>query len=285
MAKTDSVMKVILPLSDGFLRQIGARIGIPPDAAIRRWLKSEYPQIRAPRPDLVAELSTGDVLHIENQSRNDLAMADRMLGYYVAIHEHLGRAPIQIVLYYGEEKMRMQNRIARPELNFRYTLIDARDLDGESLIRTGNVSDNILAVLTAVRDERVAFRELSKKIRVLPKPQKEKALAAVTTFAGLRNLESIMRQEMQGMLTFEVDLMKNKILGPPLRKAISEGRAKLRAEGKIEGERLVLARQIERRFGRLSALTTRKLARMSSEQLEDAAIRILDCKGLRELLG
>ena len=94
-----------------------------------------------------------------------------------------------------------------------------------------------------------------------------------------------MRQEMQGYLTFEVDVMKNKIIGPLIRKRVSEGRAKALAEGKLEGERLVLARLIERRFGRLSALTKRKLAGMSSDQIEDAAIRIFDCKGLRELLG
>ncbi|MDE3196167.1 MAG: Rpn family recombination-promoting nuclease/putative transposase [Acidobacteriota bacterium] len=297
MALTDSLMKLILPLSDGVLEQIEARTSLRSRTSVRRWLKTGYPRLRAPRPDLVGELSGGDLLHVENQSRNDPTMPYRMLEYYLAIREHHGRHPIQVVLYYGPQKMRMPDRIQRPELNFRYTIVDIRELDGERLIRSGSLGDNILAILARVRDERIALRRVLKRIAGLPDDEGEKALAALSTLAGLRKLEPTMQREMQGMLTFEVDLMKNKIFGPPLRKALSEGRAKGRAEGRVEGraegrkegraegERAVLARQIEKRFGALSTTARRRLSKLTPKEIEDAAIRIFECRSVKELLG
>ncbi|MBI3469924.1 MAG: hypothetical protein HY013_01040, partial [Candidatus Solibacter usitatus] len=54
-------------------------------APAREWINVELPQTLAPRVDLVAWLEDGSLFHLEFQSSNDAAMAERMLEYYAAL--------------------------------------------------------------------------------------------------------------------------------------------------------------------------------------------------------
>ena len=56
-------------------------------------------------------------------------------------------------------------------------------------------------------------------------------------------------------------------------------------EGRQEGERLLLQRQITRKFGGLDYLTEEKVNQASEADLERWAERILDAKTLAEVFG
>ena len=58
-----------------------------------------------------------------------------------------------------------------------------------------------------------------------------------------------------------------------------------RQEGRQEGERLVLERQLLRRFGTLSPEITEKLSEASSVDLENWAENVLDAKTLEDVFG
>ena len=57
----------------------------------------------------------------------------RMAEYSLAIYRLRGKFPRQIVLYVGEAPLKMEDTLVGPDLQFRYRLIDVRDLDGERL--------------------------------------------------------------------------------------------------------------------------------------------------------
>jgi hypothetical protein len=62
-------------------------------SAITNWMNVEFPQIRAPRADLLGETKTGELMHIELQSGNSKSMAIRMLEYgLAALRKHHRRS-------------------------------------------------------------------------------------------------------------------------------------------------------------------------------------------------
>ena len=62
-----------------------------------------------------------------------------------------------------------------------------------------------------------------------------------------------------------------------------EGRDEGRVEGRVEGERRVLERQLQRRFGALSAENTERLTEASMEDLETWAENVLDAQTIDDV--
>ena len=56
-------------------------------------------------------------------------------------------------------------------------------------------------------------------------------------------------------------------------------------QGRIAGERAVLARQLRRRFGPLSAAVAERLTKASAAELEAWAERVLDAESIEDALA
>ena len=68
-------------------------------------------------------------------------------------------------------------------------MVDARDLDGERLIGSDRIGDNVLAILARVRDEGEAIRADScVGWRCLVGSARNEAITQLLTLAGLRGL-------------------------------------------------------------------------------------------------
>jgi len=128
-----------LMLRDPFERAVNAATGL----SIERWLDVELPQIRNPRMDLLGEASDGTLLHLELQVHNDAEMPLRMAEYALGIRRIFGRFARQMVLYAGELDLRMGTSLQGPGFSFSYEVIDLRNLDGEALLASDHVGDNI----------------------------------------------------------------------------------------------------------------------------------------------
>ena len=118
-------------------------------AAVARWLDVELPKVqnvRNPRLDLLAETVDGDLVHVELQSGNDMAMPVRMAEYCLGVYRLFGRFPRQVVLYVGEAELRMASKLHGPGVLFEYRLIDIRTLNGERLLESGEVGDTEIAI-------------------------------------------------------------------------------------------------------------------------------------------
>ena len=258
--------------------------------AVARWLDVELPKVqnvRNPRLDLLAETVDGDLAHVELQSGNDIAMPLRMAEYCLGVFRLYGRFPRQVVLYVGEAELRMASELRAPGVLFQYRLIDIRELDGDRLMESGEVGDNVIAILAGLRDHEGAVRRIMERIAGLATAERETALAQLTILAGLRHLSQIVERETRNM-PIDLDIRDHEVLGPMFieaeQKGRWEGRQEGRREGRQEGELIVLRRLIEKRFGPLPGWAGEKLAALPVSALEDLSERVLDAKSVEELL-
>jgi hypothetical protein len=76
------------------------------------WVNVEQPKVTNMRVDLLARLEDGSLRHVEVQVKNDPVMARRQAEYYLGFHRLLGEHVEQIVLYIGQEPLRMDPAFA-----------------------------------------------------------------------------------------------------------------------------------------------------------------------------
>src|SRR5580692_11460695 len=162
----------------------------------------------------------------------------RMAEYSLGVYRLLGRFPRQVVLYVGEPRLRMPDKLRGPGVRFQYRVIDIRRLDGDRLLRSGVIGDNVIAILARLRDDKGAVRKIMERIADLEASQREIALAQLLILAGLRRLAKTVEQEARKM-PIHINILENEVLGPVFLKG--------RQEGLQAGELAVLRRQIEKR--------------------------------------
>src|SRR5882762_74491 len=130
----------------------------------------------------------GSLFHLELQSENEAAIP-RMAEYSLGAFRLFGRFPRQILLYVGEAPMRMESVLRGPDVSFRYRAIDIRDLDGDRLLESEDVGDNVIAILARLRDHKEAVRKIVARIAGLAAAEREIAMGQLLILAGLRHLE------------------------------------------------------------------------------------------------
>lgn len=261
-------------------------------SGVRAWLDVELPQVRNLRVDRLAQTDSSDLVQIELQTVNDRRMPLRMAYYFLHIYEQYGKAPRQFVLYVGKPALAMPDSLTLPDFNYRYQLIDIRTLDGELLLASPNINDNILAILAKLKDSRDALHQIVSRIATLKEAERQTALAQLTVLAGLRDLEQAVKEEIHTMPA-TINLLENKVLGPMILEELEKGMEKGRREGMEKGMETgarkgrvsLLCRQIEKRFGRLSQSTHRRLAKLSSDELDELSLRVLDAQNIGELFA
>jgi hypothetical protein len=173
MQKYDAALKSVLTRgASGFLSGL---MGLE----VARFLIPELQEVRGHRADLLGEARDGTLFHVELQSSNDSRMAFRMLDYLVAIERDYGSVPRQFVLYVGEAAMKMENRIVAGGLSFEVTMVDIRSLDGEPLLKSDSLDDNILSILARQKDARRAVRRILEKIAASSPERRAKALRGI----------------------------------------------------------------------------------------------------------
>ncbi len=245
---------------------------------IQRWLDVELPDPRSLRLDLLGETSDRCLVHLELQSSNDPAMAFRMAEYALGIYRLFERFPQQFCLYVGEPPLRMPDTLRGPGFAVEYTLIDVRSLDGNDLLESPDIGDNLIAILTRLRDHKDAIRQIVVKVMGLAEGAREEALVQLYTLAGLRRMVPLVRKEIEAMPVY-IDLRENEVLGPPYVRGLEEGEQK----GRKEGELSILRRLIQKRFGILPASVEERLAAKTPAELEELSVRLLDADSLDEL--
>ena len=247
--------------------------------SIERWLNIELPKFQNPRVDLLGEGSDESLVHLELQSANDPKMAIRMAEYALGVYRLFGKFPRQILVYVGEPQLRMQTELKGPSVWFQFDMIDVRDLDGERLLGSEQVGDNVIAILTRLRDRKSAVREIIEKLSGLQTEPKEYYLGALLTLAGLRGLEELVEEEARKVPVLN-DILEHKVLGREFKKGIEQGLK----EGLYQGASTVLRRLIEKRFGSLPDWAEERLAERNATELEDLSVRVLDAKSVEDLL-
>ncbi len=201
-------------------------------------------------------------------------MALRMADYSIAIYRQFGRFPEQVVLYVGEAPLRMTGNLSGPNFNFECRIVDIRELDGERLLESDRIEDNVIALLARVNDQRDAVKRILSRIAAGDPARRGRVLAGFMILAGLRKLGKVIEQEVRQMPLLD-DIMDHEVLGREFKRGLTQGRH--------DGELAVLLRQIEKRFGSAPPSLRERLEKMSVAEVEAVALRLLDAQRIEEL--
>ena len=252
-------------------------------ASSLKWINVEAPRVST-RQVVAGGMPDGNLVHIELQSRNERDFPLRMVEYLFGIGRQYGRLPRQVALYVGEAPLRMKDRVEGPDVSVRFHLVDIRDLDGERLLASANIGDNVLAVLTKLSELPKAVRRILERIAAGSPEERDQALAELIIIAALRKLTGQVKREAEKMPIlndFMNDIVEDEVIGPLIRKRLVQGRVEARVEGQVE----MLIDQIEKRFGRSRPLSASRITALKPAQLQRAGLRLLDAQRIEDLFG
>jgi hypothetical protein len=252
-------------------------------ATVHRWLNVELPEVRSTRVDLLGETTAGELVHIELQSTNDGSMPLRMAEYCLRVYRLFERFPTQILLYVGEDPVRMQSELIGRDQWFRYRLMDIRELDGERLLESEHVGDNIIAILARWQDSHKAVRLIVEKVAKLEPGERQGALEQLLILAGLRKLGLVVEEEASKVPILN-DILDHEVLGREYKRGLQEGVQQGAAEGAHQEALAVLRRLIVKRFRAIPEWVEPQLASRPASELEDLILRVSDADSLEELL-
>jgi predicted transposase YdaD len=257
------------------------------DAKRGRWLNVELPKVVQARVDLLFELAlTRELILLELQSHNDPNLPVRMAEYALLIWRIYKRFPKMYVLYVGSQRLRMPRELDTPYLTCRYTIIDVRHWNAETLLQSKHPADAVLSILGRDANRLEIVRRILERIAKMRGSSRKIAFSKLLILAGIRQLAGVVEQEAKQMPILN-DIMDHEVIGPAIRQGRREGKVEGKLEGKLEGkieEAVALAqRMLKARFGPLSPKTKRCLAKLTLPELEDLAIRLLTAKSITEL--
>jgi predicted transposase YdaD len=282
MYEYDIALKTLL------MRPGGSLLSTLTGASIDRWHNVELSEMRSRRVDLLGETASGDLIHIELQRTNDPAMIWRMAEYAFLINRQFDRWPGQFVLYVGQAPLRMIASVATPTLSFECRMVDIREIDAEAFLASPCIDDNILAVLAKFTDARDAVKRILEHVARCDPARRTLAMQELTILAGLRKLETVIRQETCKMPILD-DIMDHDLFGPAIRqgleKGLEQGLEQGLEKGREQGERLVIFRLITKRFGAIPSWAKQRLESLTAPELEKVELRLLDAKSLDELFA
>lgn len=250
---------------------------------IEQWRNVELPEVTNPRMDLLGEISEGRLVHIELQSVNDDLMPVRMADYGLRTYRQRGVFPDQHLLYVGEAPLRMRDSLDLPRMQYRYHLADIRDLDGDLLLESDAIGDNILAILTRVRDRKQAIRRVLDRIVVLDEATgRARLFRLLMVLSGLRKMGTEIEEEATNMPILN-DINEHEVLGREYKRGLKFGVEQGMQQGMQQGELRILLTLLEGRFGSVPVRIREELAAMTPAELERMSLRILSAPSLDRL--
>ena len=116
----------------------------------------------------------------------------------------------------------MASELSGLDVLSRYRVIDIRELDGDELLASPDMGDNVIAILTRLRDHKEAIRAIVARIAELPESERHVAVQQLVIVAGLRRLGQTVKEEVRKM-PIVVDIMENDIIGPAIRQGLEQG--------------------------------------------------------------
>ena len=154
----ENMEELILPLSDKLLGlSLGPTEELPDD--LQNTLER--------KPDLLKRVTEDKndasyLLHIEFQVKDETTMVDRMLLYYAMLWEKYHEPVKQYVVFIGRRKPKMPTVLQNEVLDYRFTLVDIRELNYRSLLDTATQPEEaVLAILSNFKkSEAVAARQI-----------------------------------------------------------------------------------------------------------------------------
>ena len=202
----ENMEELILPLADKLLGlSLGPTEELPDD--LQNTLER--------KPDLLKRVM-GDkndasyLLHIEFQVKDETTMVDRMLLYYAMLWEKYHEPVKQYVIFIGRHKPKMPTVLQSETLDYRFTLVDTRELNYQNLLDTATQPEEaVLAILSNFKKREVdtVIPEILRKLQQLSEDERKlrRYVRQIEILANLRNLQLQVVKHTEAMaLTYNI---------------------------------------------------------------------------------
>jgi hypothetical protein len=246
--------------------------GVP----VRQILNVEMARLVGRRADAVFLLQDDSIFHLEFQTRNDKEMPYREGMYCLLLGRKYRRRIRQAVLYLGEPRMRMTNKLDLGETKIAYSLIDIRDIDAATLIDGGRPADLVLAMLARGGPERLA--EIVKRAAGLPSGEREEVISEIAVLCGLRRLQEPLIMELKSMASLGNEIF---LRLPQVQDIVRDARVQADRDVRIQ----VLRDQLKGKFRTLPAWADERLEAATTVQVQRWLKKILTAETLEGVLG
>jgi hypothetical protein len=232
------------------------------------------------------------LIAMELQSTNELLLPLRMAEYSLRVLRVHKQFPEQYVLYVGSDRLNMPSELIGANHTCRYTIVDIRNWDAETLVNSPFAADSVLAILALHSERRETIRRILERIAKLGKgPPLDAAFSKLMILAGIRKLDDVVELEAKTMPILN-DIMDHGVIGPAIRQGVEQGLAQgrrevvqAREEARHQEALVLLRRQINARFGSIAPSHDDQLAKLSLPDLEDLGVRLFTATSIYELFG
>ncbi len=273
--------------------ELAARLRLKAPTFLESELFTRFPEGRHRYLDLVARVKTVEdepemvLVHVEVEARARKAMARRLLDYSMQLwlEHHQPVLPIVVYLRGGKpdvtrEEVRLEV-LGEAFVSFFYRALGlSRSRAAEYLARPEPLAWGLAGLMrpgaeSPARHKLACLTPITKA--ALTERQRVLLVNCIETYVDLndaaqREYEALLAEEGNE----EVATMEMTWAGRIAHEA--------RREGREEGQRELLLRQLERRFGPLSPATRKRVGELTSpEELSRLAERLLDASSLEEL--
>ena len=242
--------------------------------AVKQTLNVEFAIVEQRRADLLFELDDDSLFLLDCQSDNDDEMEYR-IGIYNLIGAQKYRRKIwPTVLYMGMAPMRMKDSLDAGGTTVKYKLVDIREIDAATLLKSGSPGDWALAILAKGGLERL--REILAKAMGLAAGRRDRMLVQVCILAGLRKASGKVKMEVKRM-GGHINIQEHEFLRDIWNDAKAEGRA--------EAATGVLRDLVEQKFGPLPVWAATRLKGAKPEQIAVWTRKVLNAGALEGVIG
>lgn len=248
--------------------------------------------------DLVAEVSFPDNrdatyhIHVEIQAQTEPDFGRRMFHYFSRLYEEC-ESPIYPIAVFAYDVVD-RNELSVHEmmladlkvLRFEFAAIHLRRLDWQKYLDRPNAAAAALIAKMGYRGgERPRVKaECRRMLAQLTLTSKQRAVigAFIDTYLALDEREKIeYNRIVEGFSVAEKEI--NWALWTDAGKeGLKRGRREGRREGRLAGQRELLVRQVERRFGKVSEGDRASLSNLPSEALEQLGLAIIEVQSYSE---
>ncbi len=248
--------------------------------------------------DFVGEIETPQgkfLLHIEFQSSNDDFMPQRMLNYAISLYrkylkkhpQKQSLPPIQILVYIGQDKLRMKNffslKTEFTETFHRFEIIDLSQIDAEKFLESDDPDVFILSILGKTQNRIEVIRKITEKLKKLNLDE-SKLLKYIYRIDILSELRSVEKEALESM-PVELKIDVTRLLG--YKQGKKEGKEEGIKEGIERGLReglyTAIALDLQIKFGKKALSLMSKIRKISDiQKLKKLKKEIIKAKNLNE---
>jgi predicted transposase/invertase (TIGR01784 family) len=221
--------------------------------------------------DTVLEITNAEnrryILHIEWQSTNETKMAIRMATYDLWLYQTYGIDVQGLVLYVGNEHLRMKNSVSFFGFHYSCEIIDTKQLDPDIFLDSDDPDEIVFSILAGLQTKEEQLKIIRRILYKLQLISGEEKFVLQKGVSQLEVLSLLRGEETQKNVIKEVNIMPVTIditKDERYKQGVEQGKLEGKLEGNLETKLEIAADMLKKG---LSIDLIKEVTKLSEEQI------------------